>query len=321
MTPSRPTAATSRPSEAKDNGLSGAPRVFVGASYNAPASPGLLVRKRHAVSHRRTSAAALMIAALIFTSGVCPAGAAPARLRLVHAEDFSTASSFDPEFWTAETGFFRNKEAQYYRAENVSVKGGVLVLEGRREAVVNAAYDPSGADWRTTTRAADYTSGSLVSREAFTFGVFEVVARLPQGAGAWPAIWMIYEQGRPYREIDLVEAVGNTPGKAWSTIDAGPDLANLRSWHAETPLRDLDTAFHTYRLEWRSEAIRIAIDGREVLKMNPEEAHRDGFDPLRAQMRLRINLALGGSWGGKIDDASLPARLEVRSVKISQFDP
>ncbi|HYA73259.1 MAG TPA: hypothetical protein VEF36_08860, partial [Roseiarcus sp.] len=67
--------------------------------------------------------------------------------------------------------------------------------------------------------------------------------------------------------------------------------------------------------------IALAIDGREALRMNPEEAHKDGVDPLRAPMHLRINLALGGSWGGKIDEAALPARLEVKSVKIWSVDP
>lgn len=264
----------------------------------------------------RALAAAFLVASL-----VRPAGAAPAGERLIHAEDFSTASGFDRSFWVAETGFFRNREAQYYQPANVSVKDGALVLEGRREAASNAAYDPNGADWLTTTRSADYTSGSIVSREAFTYGVFEVVARLPQGAGAWPAVWTVYEQGLPYREIDLVEAIGNAPGKAWSTINAGHDLKNLKTWQAETPMPDLANAFHAYRLEWRKDAIAVAIDGREVLRMNPEEAHKDGLDPLRAPMRLRINLALGGSWGGKIDETALPARIEVKSIKIWSVEP
>jgi hypothetical protein len=54
--------------------------------------------------------------------------------------------------------------------------------------------------------------------------------------------------------------------------------------------------------------------------MNPEEAHKGGFDPLRAPMRLRINLALGGSWGGHIDEAALPARMEIKSIKVWSVD-
>jgi len=78
--------------------------------------------------------------------------------------------------------------------------------------------------------------------------------------------------------------------------------------------------FHTYRLEWRPDAIIISFDGRQVLNVDPEKAHKEGIDALRAKMHLRINLALGGSWGGKIDDAALPARIEVKSFKMWSFD-
>ena len=269
-----------------------------------------------ALRSARVLATAWMLASL-----AGPVHAESSGLRLAHAEDFSAAKDFDPAFWIAETGFFRNKEAQYYRPENVSVHGGALVLEARRENALNANFRADGADWLTATRSADYTSGSIVSRDAFTFGVFEVVARLPQGAGDWPAIWLVYEQGLPYREIDLVEAVGNDPGKAWTTIHAGPDLRSAKSWQAETPMPGLERDFHTYRLEWREDSIAIAIDGRDVLRMNPEEDHKGGVDPLREPMHLRINLALGGSWGGRIDDAALPARMEIKSIKIWSVEP
>src|ERR1700691_5321067 len=78
--------------------------------------------------------------------------------KLIHAEDFSTAAKLDPSFWIVETGFFRNKEVQYYQPPNVTVEGGALVLEGRRETTPNTAYDPNGSDWLTTTQSADFTS-------------------------------------------------------------------------------------------------------------------------------------------------------------------
>lgn len=269
---------------------------------------------------RRTVAAWRLLAALIAAT-LLAGGAARSNERLVHEEDFSTGSKLDPTFWIAETGFFRNREAQYYRPDNVSVRNGLLVLEGRRETALNAAYDPNGAEWLTTTRQADYTSGSIVSRAAFTYGIFEVVARLPQSAGTWPAIWTIHEQGLPYREIDLVEAIGASPDRIWSTVHAGADIDHLKHWQTETPMPDLASAFHVFRLEWRRDAIVIAVDGRQTLRMNPEEARKDGIDPLRAPMHLRINLALGGSWGGKIDPAALPARLEVKSIRIFSVEP
>ena len=241
--------------------------------------------------------------------------------RLIHDEDFSSAAAYDASFWTTETGLFRNREAQYYRPENISVRNGALVLEGRRETVLNPAYDLHGADWLTTTRKAHYTSGSLVSREAFTYGVFEIVARVPQAAGAWPAIWTVGGFDGGYREIDIAEAVGNTPGKVFSNVYGGKDFTSLKNWTAATLMPGLADGFHTYRLEWRKDLIAIAIDGREVLRMDPEQARGGDIDPLRASMHLRINLALGGSWGGAIDDKALPAQVEVKSVRIWSVAP
>ena len=159
------------------------------------------------------------------------------------------------------------------------------------------------------------SAASLVSREAITYGVFEIVARLPQGGGQWPAIWLLHE-GSPYGEIDVVEAISAAPGKAWTTFHAGRDVHSLKDWQAQTMAPDIDRAFHLYRLEWRKDLVRVTIDGREALKLNPDAAKVEGLDPLRAPMHLRINLALGGSWGGKVDDAALPASLEIKSIKI-----
>lgn len=235
---------------------------------------------------------------------------------LVHAEDFSDARTLDTGFWTLETGFFRNQEEQYYDPANVFVRDGALVLEGRVELKRNAAYDPAGPDWTRTRQYARYSSGSILSRRAFLYGVFEVVARVPAGLGTWPAIWLIDERGDPYREIDIMEAVGVTPDTVFSSVHAGTSLADLRHWSGQAAMPRLAEGFHTYRLDWRRDAVTIAVDGRTVLAMDPEAARVGGADPLRRPMQLRINLALGGSWGGRIDDAALPARLEIRSVRV-----
>lgn len=275
----------------------------------------------HFCARRSRNAFRPLATIVIVAALVGPASAASARDQLIHAEDFTTASTYDASFWIAETGFFRNKEAQYYRPANVSVRGGALVLEGRRETVSNAAYHADGADWLTKTKSAEYTSGSIVSRRAFTYGVFEIVARLPQSGGVWPAIWTVDERSGPYREIDIVEAVGNSPNKVSSTVYAGRDLKSVQHWGAQMPMPGLADAFHTYKLEWRKDLIAVTIDGHEALRMNPEDAHEENVDPLRLSMRLRINLALGGSWGGQIDDTALPARVEVKSIKIWSIEP
>src|ERR1700712_2662445 len=92
-------------------------------------------------SPRDRAAVLCMLAAASAAAALASPSRAATGDRLIHEENFSTASGYDPSFWVAETGFFRNKEAQYYRPDNVSVKNGVLVLQGRRESALNGAYD------------------------------------------------------------------------------------------------------------------------------------------------------------------------------------
>jgi hypothetical protein len=44
-----------------------------------------------------------------------------------------------------------------------------------------------------------------------------------------------------------------------------------------------------------------------------------GVDPLRQPMFLHINLALGGNWGGEIDNRALPARFEIARIRIFRW--
>ena len=147
-----------------------------------------------------------------------------ARAAFVHEEDFSRADRLDEDFWTYEIGFIRNREQQYYRASNVFVRDGALVIEGRVEDVANAAFAPDSPDWTRSASRAELTSGSIVTRRPLRYGVVEIVARAPAGAGTWPAIWMLGEDGRPYREIDILEAVGQQPDLVFTSFHAGPSL-------------------------------------------------------------------------------------------------
>ena len=109
-----------------------------------------------------------------------------------------------------------NNELQYYaaaRAENAVVS--------RRPAADHRACRrrcASAADWGGQR----YTSARLITRglAAWTYGFFEVRAKLPCGRGTWPAIWMLGTAG-PWPvagEIDIMEHVGSNPGRVFGTV-------------------------------------------------------------------------------------------------------
>ena len=248
-------------------------------------------------------------------------GCAVAEWRLQRDEDFARGVPPDPAFWMLESGFQRNQEKQYYTAHNLSVDSGYLRLEARREKVPNAAWQAGSRAWQSSTKTARYTSASLVARQALRYGRIEVVARSPSGAGAWPAIWLVHEGRGVYGEIDIFEAVGKHPDTVFAGIHYGREPRTRRHRSASRVVPGFEGSWHTHTLEWTPQRIAVAVDGQVLLEANPDEGKTRDIDPLRQPMVLRINLALGGTWGGPIDDAKLPVSFDIRSIRIWQWDP
>src|SRR5215510_6491617 len=147
----------------------------------------------------------------------------PAGYRLVWSDEFDKDGLPDAARWAYDVGLNRggwpNHELQYYaagRRENSRVEHGVLILEARREKT--RGFADSGGQ--------RYTSGRLFTRgvQTWTYGFFEIRARIPCGRGSWPAIWMLGDPpGVQWRwpdvgEIDIMEHVGFDPGIVHATI-------------------------------------------------------------------------------------------------------
>jgi beta-glucanase (GH16 family) len=268
--------------------------------------------ERHRWKARRLLAAVLAVAAW----------PAVADWKLDHDESFAGDRGIDAAYWRLETGFLRNGEEQYYSDANAQVRGGALRLEARREAVPNAQWRPGTRDWRVSRRTSQYTSASLVARKPLRYGRIEVVARTPSGAGAWPAIWLLHEGEKLYGEIDIFEAVGKHPDTVFAGVHFGREPRTRKHRNDSRVVPGFEGSWHTHTLEWTPSRISVALDGQPWFTFDPEEARmKDGGDPLRQPMRLRINLALGGSWGGPVDDGRLPASLDIASIRIWQWAP
>jgi len=244
-----------------------------------------------------------------------------AEWKLDHEENFAQARTLNQNYWQTEIGFIRNREKQYYAANNLKVVEDVLRIEARRERLPNIAHIPGSRAQRTSRRQADYTSGAIVSRQEMLYGRIEVVARSPSGAGVWPAIWLLHESPNQYGEIDMFEAVGKHPDLTFATIHFGRNALSRAKRSANQRIAGFEKSWHTHSLEWTHERIVIEVDGKPLLTMKPEEAKSGASDPLRQPMRLHINLALGGNWGGPVDDAALPAHFDIASIKVWRWQP
>ena len=275
----------------------------------------------------------LSIAACLLAVGVAKS---QEEWQLVWSEEFDADGAFDPAVWEPEQGFVRNHEAQWYQGENAFQKGGCLVIEGRKERRENPLYKPEGRrDWKHERACIDYTSASLTTRRSFSFlyGRLEVRAKLPTACGAWPAIWLL-GQDMPWPscgEIDVMEfyRIKGVPhimaNAAW-----GNDQPYNAVWNSKaTPFSHFTekdpgwaTQFHTWRMDWTEEAIRIYLDD-ELLNDIPLSQTVNGsigqhLNPFMRPQYLLLNLALGGDNGGEIDDAAMPMRYEVDYVRLYQ---
>ncbi len=238
---------------------------------------------------------------------------------LVWSDEFETDGLPNPEKWAYDVGGdgWGNKELQYYtqeQAKNARVENGHLIIEAHKESFAGA----------------DYTSARLVTkgREAWTHGRFEIRARLPEGRGTWPAIWMLpvdWNLGSrlwpDVGEIDIMEHVGYDIG----TIHASAHSKKYQ-WKAGTQktatisIPNATKEFHTYALEWSESEIRAYVD--ETLYFTYENEN-SGWEtwPYQRDYYLLLNVAVGGLWGAAkgIDEDCFPQRMTVDYVRVYQL--
>jgi len=247
----------------------------------------------------------------------------PPGYKLVWADEFSQDPDGlpDPAKWSYEEGFIRNHESQYYtkaRKENARIENGQLIIEARKE---NYVYD---ATLDHESMPAHYTSAALetVGKADWQYGRIEVKAKLPAGKGTWPAIWTlgsnIKQVGWPRcGEIDIMELVGKQPGIIHGTLHYFTN-DKAQSSGGQITIAQPDQTFHVYAAEWTPERIDLFVDDKKYFSFDINKATESGENPFRKPHFLILNLALGGTWGGLIDDSILPQRMTVDYVRVYQ---
>ncbi len=246
--------------------------------------------------------------------------------RLVWADEFDRNGPPDPKFWGSEEGFCRNEELQWYQAKNAVCRDGLLVLEARREEVVNPKHDKTSKSWKLSRAKARYTSGSIITHEevAWKYGRFEIRARFNALPGLWPAIWTTGAKGKwpANGEIDILEYYGDKI--LANTAHIGKNGKPV--WNATRhPMKEFDPQtwndqFHLWVMEWDEKEIAIYLDGKLLNRVNlAKTVNQDGsgINPFRAPHRLRLNLAVGGA-GGNPEKTAFPQRYEIDYVRIYQ---
>lgn len=237
-------------------------------------------------------------------------------------EDNFDQTSLNTSAWNVMTGDgcdqgaglcgWGNEELQSYQADNITLANGVMTIEARKQRI----------------RGSQYTSGrirtaNMPASGEWSFGRFEARMKIPDGQGMWPAFWMLPTDpvnGWPISgEIDVFESVGQSANTAYGTIHYGqpwPDNSHQGGSIIMQPGKWSDD-FHTYAIEWEADQIRWYVDNmlystKHVTDVLPEDWPFDG----RNNFHFILNLAVGGTWGGTVDDSALPQTLEIDYVRV-----
>lgn len=218
-----------------------------------------------------------------------------------------------------------NNEKQYYTdsKNNVFVNNGALNIVAKRESVT----DQFGT-------ILNYTSGKIKTLGKFSkkYGKVEVRAKLPEGKGLWPAIWMLPEKDvyggwAASGEIDIMEAWGSNPNKVAGTIHYGGTWPNNtysgKEYHFPQG-QSTSSGFHTYAIEWEPGEIRWHVDGVLYQTQNnwytkdSNSGEKYSFPaPFDQNFYIILNLAVGGNWDGEPDETvNFTKTMQVDYVRV-----
>ena len=245
--------------------------------------------------------------------------------KLVWSDEFDYEGLPDRAKWDYEEGFVRNHEMQYYtrdHKENARVENGMLIIEARKEKFANPKYEAGSPRWSRSREFAEYTSASLTTRNKFSckYGRIEARAKLPQGQGVWPAFWTLGANQSEVRwpkcgEIDIMEFVGREPNHIHGTVHYSADGKHVGSGETlET--KDPFAGFHVYAVEWYPDRMDFFFDDTKYFTFSLDKAGTGEDNPFRKPQYLIINLAIGGDWGGEVDDSIFPQKYCIDYVRV-----
>ncbi|MBZ9853348.1 family 16 glycosylhydrolase [Mesorhizobium sp. CA13] len=243
-------------------------------------------------------------------------------MTLSFSDDFNTLSLWNGHdgtwnsnfWWGAPNGstLSSNGELQWYIDANYgptssvhpfNVENGVLTI--------TAAQAP--ADIKPLINNYEYTSGILTTHESFsqTYGYFEMRADLPETAGAWPAFWLLPQDGSWPPELDVVEARGQDPNTLIMTAHSN-ETGQHTKVSSSVNVSDAD-GFHTYGLLWTPDTLVWTYDGVKVAEAaTPSDMH--------TPMYMLANLAVGGFAGAPPDHLATPAEMKINYIRAYTLD-
>ncbi|UTW58746.1 glycoside hydrolase family 16 protein [Kordiimonas sp. SCSIO 12603] len=270
--------------------------------------------------------------------------------QLVWSDEF-TGYQIDREKWQFDIDCWGggNNEKQCYTAlpENASVSGGFLKITAHHKTSTGYALPLHLRKGEDEMRELPFSSARLVTRgkAAWRYGRFEIRAKLPEGQGTWPAIWMLPRKNRygswaASGEIDIMEAVnlgarcdecsGGKENRILGTLHYGAEWPENTHKGSDITLPISPDGFHIFAVEWKQGEISWFVDGQKYSSLTSEDWFSAGgkakgsvYAPFDQPFYLILNLAVGGKLAEErnekgVDVEDFPKSMLVDWVRIYQ---
>lgn len=252
----------------------------------------------------------------------------------VWRDDFDT---LDMNSWSYQLGHKRGIEPQEYvdSSENVFVEDGKLILRATKKHEYTIHYNADGSDI-----VKKYDSGSIATfgKREFLYGKIEMRAKLPKGAGAFPAFWTLgndftldglvaSDQGVGWPmcgEIDIMELIGENPdmpgtsdrtvhGTIHNGLTEDGDKAQTNTYSLPEG-QTFNDEYHTFSIIWNPDTIQWYVDDNLY-----STVYITDLDYFHKPHYLLLNLAAGGAWPGfPNDQTKFPMDFEIDYISYSQ---
>ncbi len=251
-----------------------------------------------------------------FIALICLTVNAQSGYSLVYADEFD-GTTLDLSKWNIQVGYAANQEKEYYTdgTNNIRVENGNLIISAKKENYV--------AD-------RNYSSGRIYSKSKgyIKYGKVEARISVPSGAGTWPAFWMmpqssVYGSWPKSGEIDIMEHIGSNPTMTSHAVHTSLKNGSIgNNWFAKVYQPNMENNFHIYSIQWDQDQILFFIDNVQTGTLYRNFTDTSTGWPFDQYFYVILNLAIGGTMGGTVDDNIFnnPVEMMVDYVHLYQLN-
>lgn len=233
------------------------------------------------------------------------------KFKLIWKENFK-GTTFDAKRWSKIPRGLSDWNRHMSACEKLyEVKNGCLTLRG----VVNDRVDE-----KDTAR---YLTGGLYTKDKFTieYGKVEIRAKLQAAQGAWPAIWMLPNNGRwpDGGEIDIMERL-NHDSIAYQTVHSYYTyiLKEKNPKHSGIG-RIRPDDYNVYAVEIYPDSLVFFINRQKTFSYPRVKTDKKGQYPFGIPYYLLIDMQIEGNWVGKAKPDELPVEMKIDWVKFYEL--